>query len=33
MTIVRASTDADAAAEVEIHLTGVKTLTAGDFQP
>ena len=26
-TIVRASTDADAAAELEIQLTGVKTLT------
>ena len=32
-TIVRASTDADAAAELEIQLTGVKTLTAGDFRP
>ena len=31
-TIVRASTDADAAAEVEIQLTGVKTLTPGDFR-
>ena len=31
-TIVRASTDADAAAEVEIQLTGVKTLTEGDFR-
>ena len=31
-TIVRASTDADAAAELEIQLTGVKTLTAGDFR-
>ena len=33
MTIVRASTDADAAAELEIQLTGAKTLTAGDFRP
>ena len=33
MTIVRASTDADAAAEVEIQLTGTKTLTEGDFRP
>ena len=33
MTIVRASTDADAAAELEIQLTGVKTLTAADFRP
>ncbi len=32
-TIVRASTDADAAAELEIQLTGVKTLTAADFRP
>ncbi|MFZ1429296.1 MAG: hypothetical protein WAS21_21270 [Geminicoccaceae bacterium] len=32
-TIVRASTDADAAAEVEIQLTGVKALTAADFRP
>jgi Ca2+-binding RTX toxin-like protein len=32
-TIVRASTDADAAAELEIQLTGTKTLTAGDFRP
>jgi len=32
-TIVRASTDADAAAEVEIQLTGTKTLTEGDFRP
>ena len=31
-TIIRASTDADAAAEVEIKLTGVKTLTAGDVR-
>ena len=31
-TIVRASTDADAAAEVEIQLTGTKTLTPGDFR-
>jgi serralysin len=33
MTIVRASTDADAAPEVEIQLTGAKTLTEGDFRP
>ena len=33
MTIVRASTDADAAAEVEIQLTGMKVLTEGDFRP
>jgi hypothetical protein len=33
MTIVRASTDADAAPEVEIQLTGIKTLTEGDFRP
>ena len=33
MTIVRASTDADAAPEVEIQLTGVKVLTEGDFRP
>ena len=33
MTIVRASTDADAAAELEIQLTGVKNLTAGDIRP
>ena len=33
MTIVRASTDADAAPEVEIQLTGTKTLTEGDFRP
>ena len=33
MTIVRASTDADAAAELEIQLTGVKMLTEGDFRP
>ena len=32
MTIVRASTDADAAAEVEIQLTGVKVLTANNFR-
>jgi Ca2+-binding RTX toxin-like protein len=32
-TIVRASTDADAAAELEIQLTGKKTLTAADFVP
>ena len=31
-TIVRASTDADAAAEVEIQLNGVKTLTPADFR-
>ena len=30
-TIVRASTDADAAAELEIQLTGTKTLTRGRF--
>jgi hypothetical protein len=30
-TIVRMSTDADAAAEAEIQLTGIKTLTALDF--
>ena len=30
-TIVRASTDADAAAELEIQLTGMKALTAADF--
>ena len=33
MTIVRASTDADAAPEVEIQLTGTKTLSEGDFRP
>ena len=33
MTIVRASTDADAAPEVEIQLTGAKTLTEVDFRP
>ena len=32
MTIVRASTDADVAPEVEIQLTGVKTLTESDFR-
>jgi hypothetical protein len=32
-TIVRASTDADAAAELEIQLTGKKVLTAADFVP
>ena len=32
-TIVRASTDADAAPEVEIQLTGTKTLTEADFRP
>ena len=31
-TIVRASTDADAAAEIEIQLTGVKTLTPANFR-
>ena len=31
-TIVCGSTDADAAAEIAIQLTGVKTLTAGDFR-
>lgn len=31
-TIVRATNDADAATEVEIQLTGVKTLTEGDFR-
>ena len=30
--IIRASNDADAAAEVEIQLTGVKALTEGDFR-
>ncbi|MFO1037745.1 MAG: hypothetical protein U1E45_12930 [Geminicoccaceae bacterium] len=30
-TIIRASTDADATAEIEIQLTGIKTLTAADF--
>ena len=30
--IIRASNDADAAAEVEIQLIGVKRLTAGDFR-
>ncbi|MGE3294049.1 MAG: right-handed parallel beta-helix repeat-containing protein [Geminicoccaceae bacterium] len=30
-TIVRASTDADGASELEIQLTGIKTLTATDF--
>jgi hypothetical protein len=33
MTIIRASTDADAAPEVEIQLMGVKVLTEGDFGP
>ena len=33
MTIVRASTDADAAAELEIQLTGAKVLTEADFRP
>ncbi len=32
-TIVRASTDADAAAELEIQLAGQKALTAADFRP
>jgi hypothetical protein len=32
-TIVRASTDADAAAELEIQLTGKKTLTVSDLVP
>ena len=32
-TIVRASTDADAAAELEIQLTGVKVLSEADFRP
>jgi serralysin len=32
-TIVRASTDADGAAELEIQLTGKKVLTAADFVP
>ncbi|MFZ1425516.1 MAG: M10 family metallopeptidase C-terminal domain-containing protein [Geminicoccaceae bacterium] len=31
-TIVRASNDADAAPEIEIQLTGVKTLTPADFR-
>ena len=31
-TIVRASTDADGKAELEIQLNGKKTLTAGDFR-
>jgi serralysin len=30
-TIVRASTDADSTAELEIQLTGLKTLTVDDF--
>lgn len=30
-TVIRASTDADAAAELEIQLTGIKTLTTADF--
>jgi Ca2+-binding RTX toxin-like protein len=30
-TIIRASNDADAASELEIQLTGIKTLTAADF--
>ena len=33
MTIVRASTNADAAAEVEIQLTGAKTLTEVSSMP
>jgi hypothetical protein len=32
-TIVCASTDADAAPELEIQLTGVKALTEGEFRP
>jgi hypothetical protein len=30
-TIVRASNDADSTAELEIQLTGLKTLTVDDF--
>jgi serralysin len=30
-TIVRASNDADGASELEIQLTGIRTLTAADF--
>ena len=30
-TVVRASTDADSTAELEIQLTGTKTLSAEDF--
>jgi hypothetical protein len=30
-TVVRASTDADSTAELEIQLTGLKTLTVDDF--
>ena len=30
-TIIRGSTDVDAASEFEIQLSGIKTLTAGDF--
>ena len=30
-TIVRASTDADAASELEIQLTGIKNLSIDDF--
>ena len=33
MTIVRASTDGDAAAELKIQRTGVKTLPEGDLRP
>ena len=33
MTIVRASTDADAAPELEIQLTGAKVLSEADFRP
>ena len=33
MTLVCASIDADAAAEVEIQLTGTKVLTESDFRP
>jgi hypothetical protein len=32
-TIVRASTDAGAAPELEIRLTGNKSLPQGDFRP
>ena len=32
-TTIRASTDADAAAEFSIRLTGVKVLTETDFRP
>ena len=30
---MRASTDADAATEIEIQLTGAKVLTESDFRP